>query len=179
MKLIYLHGSPGTGKLTIAKELQKLINCKILHNHLTIDIGKSLYEFGNEPFWNLVHELRIVSIKHSNLNGIKVLIYTSAYSHHCDLIRFQNIQSTCIENNIELLPFFLTATVNNLKERITSPHRKEMKKIATVEGLELALSEFQFAPLPMDNVIIIDTDVHEPCETAKIVIKNCGILQDK
>lgn len=35
---IYINGYPGVGKLTIAKELEKLIPCsKIYHNHLFID----------------------------------------------------------------------------------------------------------------------------------------------
>jgi hypothetical protein len=171
MKLIYLHGPPAAGKLTIAKELEKYSYCKILHNHLTIDVGKSIFEFGSEPFWDLVHELRIISIKHAAKNRVSALVYTSAYSHPHDLKRFQNIQSTCVENNIEILPFFLKTSINNLKTRVASPHRVDMKKISSQEKLESVLNEFNFIPLPLKNVISIDTDTLSSSDAALEIIK--------
>jgi hypothetical protein len=39
VKLIFLHGLPGFGKLTDARELAKLTRFKIFHNHLAVDLN--------------------------------------------------------------------------------------------------------------------------------------------
>jgi hypothetical protein len=57
MDLIYLHGPPAAGKYTIAKEIEEQIGCALFHNHLTIDVAKSLFDFGTHEFWDLVQEL--------------------------------------------------------------------------------------------------------------------------
>src|SRR5215208_513243 len=79
MKLIFLHGLPGVGKLTVARELAKLTGYKVFHNHLAVDLVESLFEFGSRPFVELREEIwhtvfaRAVS---ANLDG---LIFTFAF----------------------------------------------------------------------------------------------------
>ncbi len=53
MKLFFLYGLPGTGKLTIARELAELTGIKLFHNHLTVDLLLSVFEFGSAPFVEL------------------------------------------------------------------------------------------------------------------------------
>ncbi len=53
MKLFFLYGLPGTGKLTIARELAELTGIKLFHNHLTVDLLFSVFEFGSVPFVKL------------------------------------------------------------------------------------------------------------------------------
>src|SRR4051794_6453417 len=49
--LLFLHGPPGCGKLTIAKELTTLLpSYKLFHNHLTVDLLLSLFDFGTPQF---------------------------------------------------------------------------------------------------------------------------------
>ena len=43
--LVLLHGRPASGKLTIANQLNALLGLRVFHNHLTIDVAKSLFEF--------------------------------------------------------------------------------------------------------------------------------------
>jgi len=40
MRLVYLYGPPGVGKLTVARELVALTGLKLLHNHLTVNLVK-------------------------------------------------------------------------------------------------------------------------------------------
>ena len=49
MNLIFIYGPPAVGKLTTAIKLSEKLNYKIFHNHLVIDLVKSVYEqFTNE-----------------------------------------------------------------------------------------------------------------------------------
>jgi shikimate kinase len=53
LRLIFLHGLPGVGKLTVARELAQLTDYKLFHNHLAVDLVESVFEFGDRPFVEL------------------------------------------------------------------------------------------------------------------------------
>jgi hypothetical protein len=85
MHLIYLHGPPAAGKYTIAKELATRAGCGVLHNHQTIDLARSFFEFGSPPFWALVRELRLTCLRAMAEAATRPVIYTSCYDHPADL----------------------------------------------------------------------------------------------
>lgn len=45
MELVVIYGAPGVGKLTVARELARKTGYKLFHNHLTVDLVKSLFDF--------------------------------------------------------------------------------------------------------------------------------------
>ncbi|MFN8635094.1 MAG: AAA family ATPase [Chloroflexota bacterium] len=58
MRLVYLYGPPGVGKLTVARELAALTGFKLLHNHLTVNLVRTLFPHGTADFTRLVRHLR-------------------------------------------------------------------------------------------------------------------------
>ena len=58
MKLLFLHGSPATGKLTVAKALLQTVQGRLFDNHAAIDLARTIFEFGAPGFWELVHSVR-------------------------------------------------------------------------------------------------------------------------
>src|SRR5215216_2941333 len=50
MNLVFLHGAPAVGKLTVARELADITGYRLFHNHLTVDLVASVFDFGSEPF---------------------------------------------------------------------------------------------------------------------------------
>ena len=40
MKLIFLHGSPAVGKLTVAKALLRLVQGRLMDNHANVDLAR-------------------------------------------------------------------------------------------------------------------------------------------
>ena len=59
MKLIFLYGAPGTGKLTVARELAALTGYRLFHNHLTVDLAKAIFDFGTPDYLEYVRFLRV------------------------------------------------------------------------------------------------------------------------
>jgi len=49
MQLLVLHGAPGAGKLTVAKELRALTGYRLFHNHLTFDLVASVFDLQTLP----------------------------------------------------------------------------------------------------------------------------------
>ena len=52
MPLLFLHGPPATGKLTVARELAALTGWELFHNHLVVDAVLRDHPFGTPGFDN-------------------------------------------------------------------------------------------------------------------------------
>ena len=77
MILLFLHGPPASGKLTVALELEKLTGYRVFHNHLTVDLVGSIFPFGTEPFIQLREEIWLATFLLAAQTGTS-LIFTFA-----------------------------------------------------------------------------------------------------
>ncbi|MGH2364219.1 MAG: AAA family ATPase [Chloroflexota bacterium] len=61
MRLVFIYGPPGVGKLTVARELANATGFKLFHNHLTMNAISPLFE-RDSPSWtrSLVGMRRVV-----------------------------------------------------------------------------------------------------------------------
>ena len=50
MRLVFIHGPPAAGKLTVARRLGELTDFPVLHNHLIVDMLLAVFDFGSAPF---------------------------------------------------------------------------------------------------------------------------------
>lgn len=53
MFVLFLYGPAAAGKFTIGSQLAAELNLPLFHNHLTVDLAASLFEFGSEGFRNI------------------------------------------------------------------------------------------------------------------------------
>ena len=53
MNLVFLHGRPATGKLTIARKLVTQTDYQLYHNHIAVDEALQLHAFGTPGFVEL------------------------------------------------------------------------------------------------------------------------------
>src|SRR5260370_40642093 len=81
MKLIFLYGLPGVGKLTVARELAKLTGFRIFHNHLAVDLVESVFEFGSLPFVELREKIWLDVFSRAVVANLNGLIFTFAPDH--------------------------------------------------------------------------------------------------
>src|SRR5260370_40198109 len=79
MKLIFLYGLPGVGKLTVARELAKLTGSRIFHNHLVVDLVDSVFEFGSEPFVELREAIWLAVFLKAVATELDCLVFTFAF----------------------------------------------------------------------------------------------------
>ena len=63
MDLVVLAGLPGVGKLTVGRVLADVTGYRLFHNHLTVDLALSLFEFGSQPFVELREEIWLAAIE--------------------------------------------------------------------------------------------------------------------
>ena len=63
MNLIFIHGAPAVGKLTVAKELFKITGYKIFHSHLSMDLVNSIFEGDTEMSYGLIRKIRLLILE--------------------------------------------------------------------------------------------------------------------
>src|SRR5712664_1427209 len=79
MKLIFLYGLPGVGKLTVACELETLTGFRVFHNHLAVDLLESVFEFGSQPFVELREMIWLAVFSQAAESKLAGLIFTFAF----------------------------------------------------------------------------------------------------
>ncbi|HEU4798188.1 MAG TPA: AAA family ATPase [bacterium] len=84
MQLIFIYGPPAVGKLSVANALAKLTGYRVFHNHLTIDLVRSIFDWGQGPFFSLVDRYRVELIEAAAKANIPGVIFTFVYAKDQD-----------------------------------------------------------------------------------------------
>jgi len=107
MKLVFLHGSPAVGKLTVAKALLRMVSGRLFDNHAAIDLARTVLDFGVPGFWQLVHRVRCSAIDAAAEHGVVLVVTTFCYVEPDDLPQYQDFEEIMRRREGELLPVFL------------------------------------------------------------------------
>ena len=168
MKLVFLHGAPAVGKLTIARELAALTGFPLFHNHLTVDLATSLFSFGSEPFILLREQIWLAAFAQAARNNVS-LIFTFNPER---TVRERFAQDTIdvVEGAGGRVVFVeLTCAEAELERRLENESRKEFGKLASLEQYRSLkdAGAFQFPTLP--NEISVDTTNRSPVASAQLI----------
>ena len=166
MKLVFLHGRPAVGKLTVARELASLTGFRLFHNHLTVDLVSSLFPFGSEPFIILREQIWLAAFAEAARNSVS-LIFTFSPE--------RSVRERFIQDAINVVGYAgghaifveLTCAEEELQGRIGDASRKKFGKLASVEKYRSLVEAgvFQFSKLPKG--MSLDTTNQSPAESAK------------
>ena len=175
MKLIFLHGAPAVGKLTIGRELVALTGFRLFHNHLTVDLVSSLFPFGSEPFILLREQIWLAAFAEAARNDVS-LIFTFNPE--------RTVRESFVQDTIELVEgaggkvvfVELTCAEEELEDRLDDATRKEFGKLASVEQYRTLkdLGAFQFPELPIH--LSLDTTSQPPEDSARLISAHLAAL---
>ncbi len=129
MKLVFIHGMPGCGKLTVACELSALTDFKLFHNHLTVDLVGSVFEFGSQPFVELRESIWFATFQQAAHAGLEGMIFTFAYDQTVRSNFITQLQTVSTLIGIELRFVGLKCEEQELEERITNVSRERFGKL--------------------------------------------------
>ena len=168
MKLVFLHGAPAVGKLTVARELAALTDARLFHNHLTVDLVSSLFPFGSEPFILLREQIWLAAFAEAARNGVS-LIFTFNPERTVRERFIQDARDVVEAAGGQVVFVELTCAEAELERRLEDASRKEFDKLVSVEqyrSLKTA-GAFDFPKLP--NGLSLDTAKQLPAESARLI----------
>ncbi len=179
MKLVFIYGPPGVGKLTVAQELAKLTGYKLFHNHLTVDLVFSVFDFGTRPFVELREKIWMMVFQRAKEEGVPGVIFTfapegSVPEHFIpDVIKL-------IEDDRNTIHFVeLTCHPEELRKRIVNPSRSKYAKGMSPDDVEKYYQRDHLIPASVHaRKFMIDTTTVSPSETATRIAEHYSLRSD-
>ena len=178
MKLIFLHGSPAVGKLTVAKALLRLVPARLMDNHANVDLARTVFDFGAPGFWELVHSSRCVALDAAAKHGVPLLITTYCYVEPTDLANYEEFEAIVHQYGGEMLPVFLHCPQEEALRRVGNPDRVERRKLTSAEGLTSYLDANNFTSVPREECIKFDTAAMPAETTAAEIVRHFRLSND-
>jgi hypothetical protein len=175
MKLLFLHGSPAVGKLTVAKALLRMVPARLMDNHAAIDLALTIFEFGAPGFWELVHEVRYSALDAAAAHGVPLLVTTFCYAEPDDREQFGQIENIVQRHGGELLPVFLHCAREEALRRVGNPDRVERRKIISGEHLIRELDRYDLTAVPRPDCLKLDTGENPADVTAQEIVEHFGL----
>jgi len=175
MKLLFLHGAPAAGKLTVAKALLQLTPGRLFDNHAAIDLARTLFEFGAPGFWELVHSTRYAALDAAGEYGVSLVVMTFCFVEPEDLPQFRKLEEIVQRHGGELLPVFLHCSREEALRRVGNPDRVERRKMASAEGLNKYLDDYKFTAVPSAGCLKLDTEKRPAEASALEIIGHFGL----
>lgn len=170
MKLVVLHGAPGVGKLTVARELQALTGYRLFHNHLTVDLVASVLGFTSRPARELRERIWLDTLGTAANEGVEGIIFTLVFEPTLLPGFWDRLRATVEGHGGQVLPFELRCTQEENARRIVQPDRSRYLKMTDVGVLLSSLAENAYEPPDgMAGNVVIDTTTLSAIETAKRV----------
>jgi hypothetical protein len=178
MKLIFIHGAPASGKLTVAQALLRAVPGRLFDNHAAIDLALTIFDFDSPGFWELVHVVRLSALEAAAEHGVPLVATTYCYSEPEDSAVFEQFEGILKRHSGELLPVFLYCSEEESARRVSSADRVERKKIASVEALNSFRTRWNIVPVPRSNCLTLDTEGRSPDATAHEIIRHFALVQN-
>ena len=172
MKLVFLHGAPATGKLTVAKALLRMAPGRLFDNHAAIDLALTIFDFGAPGFWELVHSVRCSTMDAAAEHGVSLVVTTFCYAEPDDQPQFEEFEEIMRRHAGELLPVFLHCSREAALRRVGNSDRAERRKMTSRESLIRDLDSQDFVPVPRPDCLELDTEAMPAEATAQEIIRH-------
>jgi hypothetical protein len=177
MKLIYIHGLPATGKTTVAHALKELLpEAGVLENTASIDFAKRVLDMNDPGFWHLVFKIRETALEMAAVTSTKpYVIATACFCVPQDLPWLERYASLLKVFDGDVLPVHLVCHGDELERRIGNSDRVARGKLSTVEAFWEFVTGVDIIPVPLPNVMTIDTSETTPSMAATQIVERFGI----
>lgn len=160
MKLIFLYGLPGTGKLTIARELAELTGYKLFHNHMTVHLLLSVFAFGSEPFIKLRERIWL-SVFEEAAASLPAMIFTFNPENTVRQEFIQQAVEAVTSHGGEVLFVEVVCDPAELERRMDTAERRNHKKLVSLALFRKLQAEgvFDSPKMPAPQLTLNSTEI--------------------
>lgn len=168
MNLVFIHGRPATGKLTIARKLVTLTGYQLYHNHIAVDEALQLHAFGSPGFVQ-VRDQRwrefFIRMAKERPNGV---IFTFSAENTVPQAFVDWLFGGLAESGVRIISVELTARDAAIESRLTLGPRHHFKKLTDVSLYRHLRTSGAFeAPVIPRSDLQINTEKLSPDEAAR------------
>lgn len=171
--LVFLHGPPASGKLTVGRALATLLGYPVFHNHLTVDLLTTVFRFGSPPFVRLREQFWMAVFREAIRAG-QPSIFTFGPESTVPP-GFPERVRRCVEGEGGRVRFVrLHVSEAEQERRILAEDRREFRKPSDVETLRATRdygSSIEQPPIDLE----VDTNVYGPSEAASVIVQQLGL----
>ena len=155
--LVVIYGPPASGKLTIARQLSRLTGLKLFHNHLTVDLLLSIFEFGSPAFVALREQIWLSVMLAACAARIGLLFTFNPERTVSDGFLNRLIhEATSCGADVRLVE--LVCSERRIEQRLASSSRKQFAKLRSVRKYRKLRADGTFAmPKTLTPDLRIDT----------------------
>ena len=176
--LVFLYGPPAVGKLTVATELQRRTGYRLFHNHLTVNLLREVFDFGSQPYIDMLKRLRLDVFEAAADAGIDLIFTNNSIwkppTAREDFVAFAGeVRRRVDERGGRVFFVQLTAPPDVLEARVRDVSREEHRKLLDPSRLREMLSRFDPAPIHADD-LVLDTSEREPPASADAIVRALG-----
>ncbi|MBN8942284.1 MAG: hypothetical protein J0H01_22450 [Rhizobiales bacterium] len=169
MQLVFLHGPPAAGKLTIAGELAALTGFALFHNHLIVDAVAAVFPFGSEPFIRLRETFWLATLGEAARTG-RSTIFTFQPEATVAADFPQHVRRLVTDAGGEVIFVRLTAAAEIQDARIANADRAAFGKMRSRDLLRDLRGQFEAAEAAMPAArLTIDTGTTTPGDAARLI----------
>jgi hypothetical protein len=155
-RLIFMHGPPACGKLTIAKELSTINSYKLFHNHLVVDLLLSVFSFGSEEFIRHRDKIWCEVIGDAIAAGTN-MIFTFCPENTVDPVFPQRLCELVKSRGGSVVFIEVTCSEEIIESRMASQSRSECRKLTSVELFRQLKMQGSFDYPVIPSTITIDS----------------------
>jgi hypothetical protein len=124
MKLLFIYGRPAVGKLTIARAVTALTGARLFHNHLTVNLALSLYDFGSPGFIELRERIWTAVFDRALADRLQLLIFTFNPENTVPQRFIDELFAKVSADGGEVIPVELVASEAQIEARLGSESRR-------------------------------------------------------
>ncbi len=175
--IIYLIGFAGVGKFTIAKELAKLDEFRIVDNQLINNPVFNVVEAEEGAFplyvWRQIRKIREVvfeTIKHYSPDDMNFIFTNELFEgQKGELPLYKQVEEIVKSRESQFFPVRLLVDKEQHRKRLTSPDRKEKLKVTDEAHLD-RIDGFEVLKPNHQNLINLDTTKLSALQSAEHIL---------
>ncbi|MEM7343084.1 MAG: shikimate kinase [Chloroflexota bacterium] len=170
-QVIFIHGPAAAGKHTIGTIVAERLGLPLFHNHLTVDLVKTLFDFGSTEFIQLREQIWKSSFAvAAQAKRSFIFTFNPEVTVRPDLI--VELQNLIEQNGGQIVYVELLCSDGEVEKRIDSPSRSKFGKLTDPLAFRQfnEAGSFDFPPLPA-SVIAVDTEQLTPEASAEAIIR--------
>lgn len=168
-EVIFLHGPAAAGKHTIGSQLAELTGLPLFHNHLTVDLVTTLFEFGSAGFVQLRADIWRAAYR-AAAEAQQSFIFTFNPEATVDPQLIQELEELVSAGGGQLLYVELLCDLETLAGRMDNASRAQFGKLTDPALFRQLVADggFDFPPLP-EAWLTVDTALATAEEAAQAI----------